>query len=172
MRSKKKKISLICFLFLFLVLQNTLSQKIRTETITPNRSVEDCKKLVLEKGDKQAYYDLYYALNREKCSSDYLFYSLFMIQEYNYPYAYYWVYKSIVSFYEKNNIVIDARTLNIALEFLKKGAELNSANAQIELGELYLTGKYVMQDTTKGKELYSKGWGVPEEKLSPFWRGK
>lgn len=158
---------LFVFAFQFMVMHGVFSQPI---TISPNRSVEECKKLVLEKGDERAYYDLYFALNNENCNGEYLYYSLIMSQKYNYPGANYWVYKCIVSFYEDNNIAIDTQTLNIALYFLRKGVELDNKNAQIELGELYLKGKYVIKDTIKGKELYSKGWGIPEEKLSPFWR--
>jgi hypothetical protein len=159
-KERKNKNSSIVFLFLILVLaiQSSCSQKIITMTISPDRSVEECKKLVLEKGDKIAYYDLKYALHREKCDSEYLFYSLFMVQKYNYVDAYYWVYKCIVSFYEENNITIDKQTLDVALHFLGKGVELNNKNAQIELGWLYLKGKYVIQDTIKGKELWIKGW--------------
>jgi hypothetical protein len=168
-KSKLNKIVLFIFIFLFSILQVVFSQTI---TISPNRSIEECKKMVLEKGDERAYYDLYFALNNENCNGEYLFYSLVMSQKYNYPGAYYWVYKCIVSFYEDNNIAVDTQSLNIALCFLRKGVELDNKNAQIELGELYLKGKYVTKDTIKGKELYSKGWGIPEEKLSPFWRRK
>jgi TPR repeat protein len=93
-----------------------------------------------------------------------------MIEKYNYVGAYYWVYMSTVFFYRVNKIPLDGQVLKIALEYLEKGAELGSSGAQIELGELYLKGKYVVQDTIKGKELYAKGWGIPVEKLNPFWR--
>ena len=156
--SNKLIIRIILSLFLFSS-QNVFSQEKKPliRPMTPNRSIEECRKLVIEKGDTMAYSDLYWHFAKRNREADYFFYSLFMIEKYNYEEAYYWVYASIVSFYGKNKIPLSGQALNLALEYLGQGAELGVPNAQIELGELYLKGKYMPQDTIKGAELQAKG---------------
>ena len=151
-------IRVILFLFLFSS-QNAFSQEEKKSLVFsmfPKRPVEECRKLLL-KGDTMAYYDLYWTLADQKRDADYFFYSLFMIDKYNYRTAHYWAYMSVLFFYKDNKIPLDGQALNLALEHLMKGAEFDISGALIELGELYQKGMYVPQDTIKGAELREKG---------------
>ena len=154
----KSIIKTIFFLFL-LSSQNAFSQEKEPlrSSITPRPPVEECRKLILEKGDTTAYYGLFWTLAREKREADYFFYSLFMTEKYNYEKAYDWVYWSANFFCEENKIPFEGKILDFVLECLMKGAELGISGAQIKLRELYEEGKYVPQDTIKGAELRAKG---------------
>ena len=159
------KLNRIIFLFIFLFCLTLCFAQTKSsiKMSPPWRPVKELKKLVIEKGDTVAFYELIFALSRDEL----LIYALHLANKYDYADAYFWVYNSLISFYEDNKIEIDTQTLNLALMYLNKGVELNNRNCMIALGRLLLDGKYLPQDTVRGKELQMRGWGkadsVPTE---------
>lgn len=85
-----------------------------------------------------------------------------MANKYNYPDAYFWVSRQMFDLYEDNDLHIDEKSLKMALEYLQKGVELNSMNAENLLSEIYLEGKYLPQDTVLGIQLHMKAWNVKD----------
>ncbi|GHT32489.1 hypothetical protein FACS189434_04340 [Bacteroidia bacterium] len=132
----------------------------KTTIKTPNVPAKECIKKILANGDIEAYKNLMFFSHAS--SGDYLIYSLFMANHYNYPDAYAFVYNYLTELYNKNNIDIDEQTFNLALEYLQKGVDLGSSNAQIRMSELYINGKYFPQDSIKGFDLYVKGWHMTD----------
>lgn len=134
----------------------------RVATITGNntRPIDELKSLVWLKGDTTAYNELYIAYLDEEYDEEYLVYSLYMANKYNYPPAYFFVYDCLTSIYENHPTgKIDEKTKKLALSYLKKGVELGDYNSKIAMGLLYMHGKYVPKDTVLGKKLYDEGRG-------------
>ena len=149
-----RSLSVLVLFMLCTISLECFSQKRSTFTMKgspPWRPIKTLKKLVKEKGDIDAYDELSLA---ELPEGELLIYSLYMANKYNYPLAYYNVYYSLIRFCSEKDI--DNNTLNLALYYLKKGAELENYTCMSELRELYLTGKYVLLDSVKGKELDRK----------------
>ncbi|MCK9311586.1 MAG: hypothetical protein M0P26_04820 [Bacteroidales bacterium] len=119
-------------------------------------SIEELKKNVLTKGDTLAYEELsirYFNVNYSK--GEFLFYSIIMANKYCYPPAFFNVYRCLTEIFEHNNKVgsIDEKTKELALKYLKEGANLNEYNALNTLSTLYLNGVYVPKDTMLGNIL-------------------
>ena len=149
-----RSLSVLVLFMLCTISLECFSQKRSTFTMKgspPWRPIKTLKKLVKEKGDIDAYDELSLA---ELPEGEFFLYALYMANKYNYPLAYYDVYYSLVEFCGEKNV--DENTLNLALYYLKKGAELEDWNCMRELSLLYLTGKYVPLDSVKGKELRKK----------------
>ena len=88
-----------------------------------------------------------------------------MANKYNYPTAYFNVYLGFWSMHGGKNLdSLDTTTRNIALEYLKKGAELGEINSMSRLGTYYFEGKYFEQDTIFGKELKDNAY---KSKITP-----
>lgn len=85
-----------------------------------------------------------------------------MANKYNYPDAYCDVYDVLVHPYENYKVSIDSVTRKQALDYLKKGVELNSIKAKKRMSNLYLYGKYVDQDTILAKQLYKESCGISD----------
>lgn len=97
-----------------------------------------------------------------------LTYALYMANVYKYLLAYYDVYTLILDFYKYNKIEIDSVSLNLALDYLKRGAELNDWNCNVDLSYLYLTGKYLQRDTLKAKECLRRIY-TNEDEFNKTW---
>ena len=117
------------------------------------RPIKELKELVLSKGDTVAYDELSIAYLNEEFGEEYLLYSLVMANKYHYPHAYYHVFACLISVYENNNIAIDNETVELAICYIKKGAELKEGNSLAFLSDLYNEGKYVDRDTILGNKL-------------------
>ncbi len=117
---------------------------------------------LVKQGDAIAYDALSIYFSCSENSEELLPYAFLMANKYNYKKAYYDVFDCFWSIYaETGSIVLldnlDATTRNLALEYLKKGAELGENNCQYRLGCFYFEGKYFKQDTILGQELLDKG---------------
>ncbi|WP_321439036.1 hypothetical protein [uncultured Bacteroides sp.] len=121
------------------------------------RPIEKLKSLVLLKGDTIAYNELNIAYLEEEYEEEYLTYSLFMANKYNYPPAYFYVYHCLTSIYENHRTgKIDKETKSLALKYLSKGVELGDINSILQMSELYINGKYVHKDINLGKKLLKR----------------
>ena len=152
---------LVITLGLFTFYHFNFEKKVLVKSVSMNntRPIKELKKLVLSKGDTIAYKELRIAyLNVNYYEEEYLLYSIIMADKYNYPKAYYYVYKCLTSIFEFHNYTgkIDEKTKDLALKYLKEGVELNDGESTHVLSELYLEGKYVSKDTLLGKKLAEK----------------
>lgn len=129
---------------------------------SPYGTKEEYVNKVLENGDVGAYQDLFFILQKSGHENEYLIYSLFMANKYNYPDAFFWVYYHIIKLFDNNNIEIDEISLKTALEYLNKGVKLGSKNAEIRMSELLLEGRFLPQDTIRGIQLHMRGWNVTD----------
>lgn len=130
----------------------------RVITMNQTRPINELKELVLKKGDIAAYDELSIAYLNEKYLAEYLLYSIIMADKYNYPRAYFQVYHCLTYAYKFNlHSEFDEDTKNLALKYLKMGAELRDPESMEHLGNLYLVGKYVPKDTILGKKLEEEG---------------
>lgn len=117
-------------------------------------STEKLKVLVLSKGDIQAYNALRIRyLDVHHYEEEFLIYSIIMANKYNCPIAYYYTYRNLVSIFERYNNTgrIDENTRELALTYLKKGAEMGETNCVSTLSDLYQVGKYLKRDTVQGQ---------------------
>lgn len=124
------------------------------EVITMNNSrpIEELRLLVL-KGDTAAYDELRYANIASGHHEEKLVYAIFMANRYNYPPAYFDVYSYLETSSESYGRTMDKTTKEMAIKYLKKGAELKDCGALGLLSELYKEGKYVPKDTIMSKKL-------------------
>jgi TPR repeat protein len=154
------KLNRIVLLILVLIFSTSCKSKnerqIEVITMNQTRPINELKKLVLTKGDTLAYDELEIAFLHEKYREEYLIYSIIMADKYNYPRAYFQVYHCLTSAFENHNGVIDEATKKMALNYLQKGVDLGECQSTKKLGELYMTGKYVLKDTVLGKKLEEK----------------
>lgn len=138
--------------------QNNKAEVIITGNNT--RPIDKLKSLVWLKGDTVAYNELDIAYLNEENEEEYLVYSLYMANKYNYPRAYFYVYYCLTSIYENRPTgKIDEETKEMALKYLRKGVELGDNNSKIAMGLLYIHGKHVPKDAVLGKKLYNEGRG-------------
>lgn len=126
-------------------------------TVNSTRPIDKLKSLVLLKGDTTAYAELNIAYLNEEYEEEYLFYSLYMANKYNYPPAYFYVFHCLTSIYENHKTgKIDKETEALALKYLRKGVELGDVNSILQMSELYTSGKYVHKDIALGKKLLKR----------------
>lgn len=144
--------------FSLLACNNKHDRIVKNAFESSREDVEERKNKVLKTGDGGAYDALGTDYLREKHYEEYLAYSLYMANKYNYPRAYYYVYHCITLMYEKNHILIDEKSKEMALTYLKKGVALKESNSLGEYGELLMEGKYVKKDSILGKELFEEAW--------------
>ena len=127
-----------------------------------NQSGEDERVLeqnIKEKGDIQSYD----ALRREYMDgndeADFFKWAKLMADKYDYDQAYLDVYRSL---YFKQDIKIDdsysldylnTKDQQMAIAYLKQGAEKGHPQAKEILGKYYMQGKYVTKDTILGNRL-------------------
>jgi TPR repeat protein len=130
---------------------------IEVTTMNHTRPINELKELVLTKGDTVAYDELAIAFLNEQFCEEYLVYSIFMANKYNYPYAYFQVYHCLTFDLKYHAKSLDEETIDLAIKYLKRGVELREYQAMVTLGNLYLEGKYVAKDTLLGKKLGEEG---------------
>lgn len=117
-------------------------------------------KEALTKGDTSAYSNLndYYM---DYSIDGILYPALIMANKYEYHLAYLNVYEALTSQDHKKGVSeledLDKKTREMALEYLKKGAEKGSKECKVILGNHYLEGKYIEKNTIKGKQLIEEG---------------
>lgn len=137
--------------------------KLNNADLSMNQSDISDKKLrelVLQKGDKMAYFKLYNSyLDYEM--SDFLPYALYMANKYNYPQAYYDVYICLkVLSVEKDSFAsigrLDTSLQTMAISYLQKANDLGHCTSMRELGKLYIEGKYLNQNIEYGELLIKK----------------
>ena len=75
----------------------------------------------------------------------------------NHPQANCRVYYCLTDIFKDNDLEIDKETMALAIKYLIRGAEQNDGESLKRLGELYLDGKYLPNDTILGKKLYENG---------------
>jgi len=154
-------IAILVFTVGLFILYHINSRKqvlVKSVSMNNTRPIKELKKLVLSKGDTIAYIELRIAyFNVDYYEEEFLLYSIIMADKYNYPKAYYYVYKCLTSIFEWHHYgKIDEKTKNLALKYLKEGAELNDSESTNELSKLYFEGKYVVKDSILGRKLEAK----------------
>ncbi len=145
-------------LFVFYQINSRKQVSVKSVSMNNTRPIKELKKLVLSKGDTIAYKELRIAyLNVDYYEEEFLLYSIIMADKYNYPKAYYYVYKCLTSVFEWHHYgKIDEKTKILALKYLKEGVELNDSESTNQLSKLYFEGKYVKKDSILGKKLENK----------------
>lgn len=153
-----KQIYIILFLAIILIsCKQRKERSIEVITMNHTRPISELKELVLSKGDTAAFDELEIAFLNEKYKEEYLIYSIFMANKYNYPPAYFQVYYCLISVFERHSQPTDLETKTLAIKYLKKGVDLKDCESTKELGNLYLKGKYVLKDTILGRQLEEEG---------------
>ncbi len=145
--------------FIYYRLQSVHYNANEVVSLNDTRPIDELKKLVLSKGDTLAYKELRIAyFNVEYYEQEYLIYSIIMADKYKFPRAYYYVYLSLTSIFERYHYAgkIDEKTRVLAIKYLKEGVELNDKQSTNELSKLYEEGKYVPKDTVLSKKLLEK----------------
>lgn len=118
-------------------------------------------------GDINAYYQYYNFGHYGDVNC--LSLSILMAEKYNYPHAFFNVYYILTEFYKNNQLPMDSSTINYAISFLNKGAELSDWNCCSELCKLYMTGELVAQDTVAAKSYLYKEYKDDEIKAERAW---
>ena len=112
--------------------------------------------LALKKGDTSAYYN-FEAYYMDYPIEEILYPALIMANKYDYHLAYLNVYEALTSQDHKAGVSelenLDPITKEMALHYLKKGADKGNKECKRILGNHYLEGKYIEKDTIKGKKL-------------------
>jgi TPR repeat protein len=148
--------NLILIVFLFSCKQKEIEIiTVNSRTYLP---IEELKNLVLENGDTRAYDALCYAYDylQEDNEYEYLIYSMFMANKYNYPPAYLDVYNCLRCASETYGHNIDEKTKAMALEYLNRAADLGDHNALWRLYSLYRDGELVTQDSVRSEYYHQK----------------
>ncbi len=120
--------------------------------------VNEAKKLVLEKGDKYAYDDLLIYYDEQKEFEYILPYSLIMAYKYNYSYAYFEIYVTIIKIhnkglYDKTLIKnLDLKSREFAISNLIKSAKLGNISAKGVLIKYYFDGIYLPKNIELSKK--------------------
>lgn len=117
--------------YVFIVLM-FLSCNFKKEKVIPmnysERSDSELEKLVIEKGDTTAYYEL--SINYLDYPSErFLPYALIMANKYNYPQAYFDVYDRLWYLYDSPDS-LDNTSKEMALEYLRKAASKGHIQAR------------------------------------------
>jgi len=135
---KKKYYIIIAILFiivgLFTIFHFNPNKQVLVKSVSMNntRPIKELKKLVLSKGDTIAYKELRIAyLNVDYYEEEFLLYSIIMADKYNFPKAYYYVYKCLTSIFEFHhyNGKMDEKTKDLALKYLKEGVKLRDGES-------------------------------------------
>ena len=157
-QSKMKNILLSVFIAFTLLSCNRKNESVDEKiVINETRPISELKNLVLSCGDTLAYKELEIAFIHEKWPGELLLYSIYMANKYQFPRAYFDVYYYTFNTYMDSLGIIDDDANKLAIEYLKKGAELKDPQSIRELGLLYIDGKYIEKDSIKGKKLEKLG---------------
>ncbi|MFN7675812.1 hypothetical protein [Flavobacterium sp.] len=153
----KLTINLFSIVFTIMLIFGCSNKKKGTpiNTITLNDR-EYYIKEALTKGDTSAYSNLndYYM---DYSIDGILYPALIMANKYEYHLAYLNVYEALTSQDHKMGVSelqdLDPVTREMALDYLKKGAEKGNKECKKILGKHYLEGKYIEKDIIKAKLL-------------------
>lgn len=125
------------YIYFFILLFGIMGCDLKKDKGVPMnyREIPDSvlEKLVIEKGDTSAYYDLFVSY-LDYSPEKFLPYALIMANKYNYPQAYYDVYDRLWYLYG-NPDSLDVATKKFALEYLEKAAQKGHAQARQTLEE-------------------------------------
>ena len=120
-----------------------------------DKPLKELKEKIVKTGDTVSYEELSTAY-MDYSIGEFLPYALLMANKYNYPQAYFDVYESLVLMQSSGLDTIeslDPQSLKMALDYLKLSSEKGLPVAKKILGQYYLDGKYVSQDTIRGNQL-------------------
>lgn len=136
---------------------------LKTNEVTTNSSFlpEPILKLAVKFGDKGSYDKLYYLYFDDGRLSDFIDIAISMAQNYKYEKAYFDIYSCLCEI--SNNASIGNYSLDnlsknekeMAIYYLKKSANIGNPQSCRILGNYYLEGRYVCQDTILGRKLVS-----------------
>lgn len=115
--------------------------------------IKDYKTAVYKNGDTHAYLRL--LMHNGRRSEETLIYSMVMANKFHYSHAYYDVYQTIIDLADAYSTELDSVTMNMALDYLQKGATLGDVNCVYEISRLYLVGEFVTQDESTAKSFFS-----------------
>jgi hypothetical protein len=119
-------------LFLTIVSCNSKSEKGIPMNYS-ERSDSELEKLVIEKGDTSAYYELF-VVYLDYPFEKFLPYALIMANKYNYQQAYFDVYDRLWNLYD-NPDLLDNTSKKMAIEYLQKAASRGHTQAKDILKE-------------------------------------
>lgn len=139
-----KRIGLIVVLLIGIFWYGLLHHEVWTDMTPPeptNAEIEQLISLVVQDGDTDSYDEL----SRVYCSKA-LPYSFYMANEHNYGKACHDVYKALMGPYSLRDKA-NNETAQLAISYLKKGAELGDFSCCSSLCTEYATGRYVPQDS-------------------------
>lgn len=122
--------------------------------------IEHFKQSILTKGDTIAYSELGNIYMKGAHEEEYLVYSLIMANKFKYKNAYFYVYDGLMKLFETENGTVDDEIKDLALKYIKKGAELKDGNSLIYLSRLYKEGKFVPKDTILGNKLRMEAFKI------------
>lgn len=118
----------------------------------PGVPLDVLKKKIILNGNKNAYEKLYFAYFDESGKEDFIYYSIVMANKYESPNGCYDVYYGLKFIYNNSLDDMSEDLRSIAIQFLKRAAELNSIRANEELGNLYIEGIYLPKDLLLGEK--------------------
>ena len=112
-----------------------------------SRPYNELKELALKNGDTIAYHELSIAYMDSPNDDKFLFVALFMANKHNYPLAYEDVYYVLTDYYHKKEFTelddLDDKTRELALEYLKAGAEKGNKQCKWILSIIYEEGRFL-----------------------------
>lgn len=104
---------------------NSVAKSEMYKTIDDKKFIDSLKKLVLIKGDRTAYRELYIVFAKDLRHGEILLYSMQMAHKYNYPQAYDCIYSTFVEKENSNDLSsLDEQTRNLATYYLLRAYEL------------------------------------------------
>ena len=126
----------------------------------PERPMKELEDLALNKGDINAYEELFIAYMDSEDGAFFPFAEQ-MALKYEYPQAYfdaYMLFLDSIDFYRTtlSSDSCDKERIDKAIRYLKLAYEKGHEQAIDELGNLYMEGKFIKQDTILGKKLLLK----------------
>ncbi|MDP3462862.1 MAG: hypothetical protein Q8S18_08760 [Bacteroidales bacterium] len=93
-------------------------------------SIDDLKKSVIFEGDKKAYRSLSFAYLDSSFSEEFLLYALIMANKYDYPEAYFDVFRCLTGVFFNDLTRIDQQTASVAVKYLIIASEKHHRQAK------------------------------------------
>lgn len=121
--------------------------------------VLETKKLIIEKGDRFAYYALLTYYNGKNENELIMPYSLIMAYKYNHRDAYFSIYESTITLYNDNSFDytliknLDSQAKDLALKSLIKSADLGYPTAKKYLAKYYREGVFLPKNIELAQKL-------------------
>lgn len=123
----------------------------------PSKPYQELKELALTNGDTIAYHEMSIAYMDSPNDDRFLYTALIMANKHDYHLAYEDVYYVLTDYYHKKEFAeledLDEKTREMALDYLKAGAEKGNKECKWILGNLYTEGKYVEKNEELGNRL-------------------